>query len=79
MRDVQSCLIHICSHLISSMNHSYCIIALYDINFFKQDAAVGAICSPLLDYPIAGASGIIFNIVGGPDMTLQEVSAAAQV
>ncbi|KAG5185371.1 Tubulin/FtsZ, GTPase domain-containing protein [Tribonema minus] len=44
-----------------------------------QDAAVGAICSPLLDYPISGASGIIFNIVGGPDMTLSEVSAAAQV
>lgn len=37
------------------------------------DAAMSAISSPLLDFPISKAKGIVFNIVGGPDMTLQEV------
>ncbi|CAM9682507.1 unnamed protein product, partial [Phaeothamnion confervicola] len=43
------------------------------------DAAVGAICSPLLDFPIQEARGVVFNIVGGPDMTLAEVNAAAKI
>lgn len=37
------------------------------------DAAVGAMCSPLLDFPIDKARGVIFNIVGGLDMSLTEV------
>lgn len=44
-----------------------------------QDAAMAAISSPLLDFPIAKAKGIVFNIVGGEDMTLQEINAAAEV
>ena len=43
------------------------------------DAALSAISSPLLDFPIAQARGIVFNIVGGPDMTLQEINSAAEV
>lgn len=43
------------------------------------DAALAAISSPLLDFPIAKAKGIVFNIVGGSDMTLQEINAAAEV
>ena len=38
------------------------------------DAAMAAISSPLLDFPITKAKGIVFNIVGGPDMTLQEIN-----
>ena len=38
------------------------------------DAAMAAISSPLLDFPISKAKGIIFNIVGGSDMTLQEIN-----
>jgi len=38
------------------------------------DAAREAISSPLLEFPIKKAKGIVFNIMGGPDMTLQEVS-----
>lgn len=38
-----------------------------------EDAAVGAMCSPLLDFPIDEARGVVFNIVGGPDMSLMEV------
>eukprot|EP01032_Pedospumella_encystans_P016070 gene16070-18351_t len=43
------------------------------------DAALSAISSPLLGFPISQARGIVFNIVGGPDMTLQEINSAADV
>ena len=43
------------------------------------DAALAAISSPLLDFPITRAKGIVFNIVGGSDMSLQEINAAAEV
>ena len=39
-----------------------------------EDAAVGAIVSPLLEFPIDQAAGVIFNIVGGLDMSLTEAS-----
>eukprot|EP00607_Mallomonas_marina_P009766 CAMPEP_0182420058 /NCGR_PEP_ID=MMETSP1167-20130531/4570_1 /TAXON_ID=2988 /ORGANISM="Mallomonas Sp, Strain CCMP3275" /LENGTH=382 /DNA_ID=CAMNT_0024595477 /DNA_START=216 /DNA_END=1364 /DNA_ORIENTATION=- len=44
-----------------------------------QDAAAAAISSPLLDFPIERARGVVFNIVGGLDLTLQEINAAAEV
>lgn len=44
-----------------------------------QEAASAAISSPLLDFPIEKAKGIVFNIVGGNDLTLQEINAAAEV
>ncbi|CAM9166990.1 unnamed protein product [Ascophyllum nodosum] len=44
-----------------------------------EDAAAAAISSPLLDEPIDKAKGIVFNIVGGNDMSLQEINAAAEV
>ena len=44
-----------------------------------EDAATAAISSPLLDSPIDRATGIVFNIIGGRDMTLQEINAAAEV
>jgi cell division protein FtsZ len=40
------------------------------------DAASQAVSSPLLDFPIEKARGIVFNIVGGSDLTLQEVRSA---
>ena len=43
------------------------------------DAAIAAIRSPLLDFPIKNARGIVLNICGGPDLTLQEIDAAANV
>lgn len=43
-----------------------------------EDAAVGAMCSPLLDFPIDQAAGVIFNIVGGLDMSLTEASLSAR-
>ena len=43
------------------------------------DAAVAAISSPLLDFPIAEARRIVFNVVGGPDMGLREINSASEV
>ncbi len=43
------------------------------------EAAKAAINSPLLETSIYGASGIIMNVTGGPDMTLHEVTEAAQL
>lgn len=42
-------------------------------------AAEQAIASPLLDVTIDGATGVLFNVTGGFDMTLQEVNDAAEV
>jgi len=42
-------------------------------------AAETAIASPLLDVTIDGATGVLFNVTGGLDMTLQEVNEAAEV
>jgi cell division protein FtsZ len=42
-------------------------------------AAEQAISSQLLDITIDGAHGILFNVTGGPDMTLFEVNQAAAI
>lgn len=41
-------------------------------------AAKQAINSPLLENSVQGATGIIFNVTGGPDLTLHEVNEAAE-
>jgi cell division protein FtsZ len=43
------------------------------------DAARAALASPLLDVTVEGAKGVLFNVVGGPDLTLFEVNEAAEV
>lgn len=43
------------------------------------EAARNAINSPLLECTIDGASGVIFSVTGGPDLTLHEVQEAANV
>ena len=42
------------------------------------EAAKQAINSPLLENTIKGATGIIFNVTGGSDLTLHEVNEAAE-
>lgn len=42
-------------------------------------AARTAISSPLLDMSISGAKGVLFNVIGGPDMTMSEVDEAARL
>lgn len=44
-----------------------------------EEAATAAISSPLLESSINGAQGVVFNITGGTDLTLHEVSSAADV
>jgi len=43
------------------------------------EAVKKAISSPLLDLSIDGAKGILFNVVGGPDLSLVEVNEAASI
>ena len=43
------------------------------------EAAQQAITNPLLDVTIQGATGALFNITGGPDLTLAEVNEAAEI
>lgn len=38
-----------------------------------------AISSPLLDVSIEGARGVLFNIAGGPDLTMTEIDEAASI
>jgi cell division protein FtsZ len=43
------------------------------------DAAQSAIASALLDVTIDGAHGILFNVTGGPNLSLFEVNEAAEI
>ena len=43
------------------------------------DAAEQAINSPLLEVEIAGAKGVLYNITGGSDLTLEEVQRASEL
>ncbi len=43
------------------------------------NAAKMAIASPLLEVSIQGAKGILFNIIGPSDLTMEEVSRAAEL
>ncbi|MDP1710745.1 MAG: cell division protein FtsZ [candidate division WWE3 bacterium] len=42
-------------------------------------AAKAAITSPLLEFSVRGATGILLNIAGGPDLAMHEVDEAARV
>jgi len=44
-----------------------------------EEAAKQAISSPLLETTIDGAKGVLLNITGGPDLSLQEVNLAAEL
>jgi cell division protein FtsZ len=44
-----------------------------------EDAARAAISSSLLELSVQGATGILFNIVGGKDLTMREVDRAARI
>lgn len=44
-----------------------------------QTAARSAVASPLLEISMDGARGVLFNIIGGPDLTMNEVDEAAKI
>ncbi|HET9721867.1 MAG TPA: cell division protein FtsZ [Candidatus Saccharimonadales bacterium] len=43
-----------------------------------MDAATQAISSPLLEVSIDGARGILFNVIGGLDMSMHEINTVAE-
>ncbi|MCK5466669.1 cell division protein FtsZ [Candidatus Parcubacteria bacterium] len=43
------------------------------------EAAKQAINSPLLELSIDGAKGVLFNVSGGPDLTMMEINEAADI
>ena len=43
------------------------------------DAAKSALSNPLFDAPLEGASGVLFNVVGGQDLTLGQVHEVSEV
>jgi cell division protein FtsZ len=43
------------------------------------EAAQAAISSPLLEISIDGAKGVLFNVTGGPELTMWEVNEAAEI
>ncbi len=44
-----------------------------------QNAARSAVASPLLEISMEGARGVLFNITGGADLTMNEVDEAAKI
>ncbi|MBI2051272.1 cell division protein FtsZ [Candidatus Roizmanbacteria bacterium] len=44
-----------------------------------MEAIKQAISSPLLDVSIDGSKGVLFNIVGGPDLSMNEIDEAASI
>jgi len=44
-----------------------------------QAAARSAIASPLLEISMEGARGVLFNVIGGEDLTMSEVDEAAKI
>ncbi|KAI4378552.1 hypothetical protein MLD38_016016 [Melastoma candidum] len=55
------------------------VYSLYLGKSRARDAALNAIQSPLLDIGLERAAGIVWNITGGSDLTLFEVTAVAEV
>ena len=43
------------------------------------EAARSALANPLFDAPLDGASGVLFNVTGGPDLTLGQVHEVADI
>jgi cell division protein FtsZ len=50
-----------------------------DTNNRVEEAVKGALSNPLLDISYEGATGAILHIVGGPDMTLDEINKVGEL
>jgi len=50
-----------------------------DTNIKVEEAVKGALSNPLLDISYEGATGALIHVVGGPDMTLDEVSKVGEL
>jgi len=50
-----------------------------DTNSRVDEAVKGALSNPLLDINYEGATGALIQVVGGPDMTLEEISRVGEL
>lgn len=50
-----------------------------DTNNRVEEAVRGALSNPLLDISYKGATGALIHVVGGPDMTLDEISRVGEL
>ncbi|MAG91379.1 cell division protein FtsZ [Candidatus Woesearchaeota archaeon] len=50
-----------------------------DTNSKVEEAVKGALANPLLEVDYAGATGALIHIVGGPDMTLEDINKAGEM
>jgi cell division protein FtsZ len=50
-----------------------------DTNNKVEEAVKGALENPLLDINYKGASGALIHVVGGPDMTLEEINKVGEI
>ncbi len=50
-----------------------------DTNNKVDEAVKGALSNPLLDISYEGATGALIHVVGGPDMTLEEISKVGEL
>lgn len=62
--------------IVSNILYVFCFIAG---KTRARDAALNAIQSPLLDIGIERATGIVWNITGGTDLTLFEVPISLSI
>jgi len=70
------------SHLKAIMKNSG--PALFGIGYGRgenrvEEAVNSAINSPLLDFSIQGAKGVLFNVSGGKDLSLDEINSIANI
>jgi cell division protein FtsZ len=50
-----------------------------DTNSRVEEAVRGALSNPLLDISYKGATGALIHVVGGPDMTLDEINRIGEL
>ena len=50
-----------------------------DTNNRVEEAVKGALSNPLLDINYEGATGALIHIIGGPDLTLEEINRAGEL
>ncbi|MBS1266616.1 MAG: Cell division protein FtsZ 1 [Candidatus Woesearchaeota archaeon] len=50
-----------------------------DTNNKVEEAVNGALSNPLLDISYKGATGALIHVIGGPDMTLDEINRAGEL
>lgn len=67
------------AYIIENLKFIFWLLFCIEGKTRARDAALNAIQSPLLDIGIERATGIVWNITGGSDLTLFEVASYPSV